>query len=44
MKKPLTLSLFACGLVLVAAGSAVAHLDKRYLHSMTAVTYKFISR
>ena len=44
MKKPSTLSLFAGGLVLVTTGSAVAHLDNRYLRSRTAVTYKSISR
>jgi len=44
MKKPLKLSLFAGGLVLVTTGPAFAHLDNRYLRSGTAVPYPSISR
>jgi hypothetical protein len=44
MKKPLTLSLFASGLVWVTTGPAMVCLDNRYLHSGTAVTCQSISR
>jgi hypothetical protein len=44
MKRPLTLSLFAGGLVPVTTGPAVAPLDNRYLRSGTAVICQSIPR